>query len=241
MNRSLFLLVDLKFKEICIRVWKRNLNRPLENEILVIKRCTSCNCHHVVSKSSHAGTNCSLIVCKILKLRNVPPFDPRGTDTAAGPWNTLTSPVWGAVPLEPPPKQRSGYYPQYTAGCAVPRTCISCVSSPHTQVTSSPAVPPDGNLVPYNTSLPCSLHTDGHSLVQMACPQPPPQHLKALKSLFKLLPPTGTFQATPHSPPEATGDPDLFRRDLFPTWERWDKIVPAVTPLSTLTCSWVLF
>lgn len=156
-----------------------------------------------MSKSSHAGTNCSLIVCKILKLRNVPLFDPRATDTAAEPWNTLTSPVWGAVPLEPPPKQRSGYYPQYTAGCAVPRTCISPgLCHPHTQrghqLTSSPT---RREPVPYNTSLPCSLHADGHSLVQMAmgpaCPQPPPQHLKALKSLFKLLPPTGTFQATP--------------------------------------------
>lgn len=121
------------------------------------------------------------------------------------------------------------------------RVCHPPTHTGH-QLTSSPT---RRELVPYNTSLPCSLHTDGHSLVQMAmgpaCPQPPPQHLKALKSLFKLLPPTGTFQATPHSPPEATGDPDLFRRDLFPTWERWDKVVPAVTPLSTLTCSWVLF
>lgn len=40
--------VDLKFKEICIIVWKRNLTHLLENEIVVIKYCTSCNCHHIV-------------------------------------------------------------------------------------------------------------------------------------------------------------------------------------------------
>ena len=175
-----FLLVDLKFKEICIRVWRRNLSCPLENEILVIKHCTSFNCPHVVTKSSHAGTNCSLIVHNTLQTRQMPPFHSRATNRAAKPWS-----------ITPKPHLRSG---TPGTGFRTPRWLLSHAHRCVPRVTSPPpSSPSNQELVSHDAALPCSLHTDGHR----SCLSPASsQRLRALESLFKLLPPAGTFQAT---------------------------------------------
>lgn len=128
--------------------------------------------------------------------------------------------------------------------CPGPASPLGCVIPTHREVTSSPAAPPDGNRSPTTHHSPAASTQTGIPLCRwpwvLPVPSLPPNTLKPLNHSLNCFLPQGPFRPH-HSLPEATTDPDLFRRDLFPTWERWDKIVPAVTPLSTLTCSWVLF
>lgn len=159
------------------------------------------------------------------------PFN-RAVGTAGKPWNVLTSPVWGAVPLSWLLNNPAAVTP-----CAlldVPRSCIPPL--PWHPPPSSAPFPPDGKWFPAMHPLPAA------SLVQMALPVPSHPHntLKPLNHSLNSFLPQGHFKPH-HNPPKSYQQPRFLPLEPFSSWKRWDKILPAVTLLSTLTCLWVLF